>query len=53
MPMGLELSLSDMQAIIRNDHSEEAYQTRLSKLVGEGFDVAPDCLPVAPEQFYE
>ena len=30
LPMGLELSLSDTQAIVRNDHSEEAYLLKLS-----------------------
>ena len=30
LPVGLELSLSDMQAIIRVDHSAQAYQQKLS-----------------------
>ena len=30
LPAGLELSLSDMQAIIRSDHSEQAYQLKLA-----------------------
>ena len=30
LPIGLELSLSDMQAIIRADHNAAAYQTKLS-----------------------
>lgn len=30
LPVGLELSLSDMQAIIRDDHSDQAYQDKLS-----------------------
>mgnify|MGYP001232672378 CR=1 FL=1 len=30
LPMGLELSLSDMQAIIQSDHSASAYQSKLS-----------------------
>ena len=30
LPVGLELSLSDMQAIIRSDHSDQAYQHKLS-----------------------
>ncbi len=30
LPVGLELSLSDMQAIIRNDHSDQAYQQKLA-----------------------
>jgi TolB-like protein/tetratricopeptide (TPR) repeat protein len=29
LPAGLELSLSDMQAIIRNDHSNQDYQNKL------------------------
>ncbi len=29
LPIGLELSLSDMQAIMREDHPEAAYQTKL------------------------
>ena len=31
LPAGLELSLSDTQAIIRNDHSDQAYQQKLSE----------------------
>ncbi|HJN49874.1 MAG TPA: TIR domain-containing protein [Pseudomonadales bacterium] len=30
LPMGLELSLSDMQAIIRADHTDSSYQRKLS-----------------------
>lgn len=30
LPVGLELSLSDMQAIIRSDHSQPAYRTKLA-----------------------
>jgi len=30
LPVGLELSLSDMQAVIRADHSTQAYQQKLS-----------------------
>jgi TolB-like protein len=30
LPVGLELSLSDMQAIVRSDHSGESYQRKLT-----------------------
>ena len=35
LPIGLELSLSDMQAILREDHSEAAYQTKLANCLSE------------------
>ena len=34
LPAGLELSLSDRQAILQNDHSEPVYQQKLSDSLG-------------------
>jgi TolB-like protein len=51
LPVGLELSLSDMQAVIKTDHSESAYQKKVAHALHDMLPktIRPVELPIARE----